>query len=114
MPAPETTTLDWALGVVNDAAERGARFVLPAELELGAGTAPAAGRLTLTVPTPAIGSAGPGAAAPPSNTAMEAATYLACWAVGGLLLVEHWRLPGDDPFARTLRGVLQILRLVLR
>jgi hypothetical protein len=111
MSAGETTTLDWAIGVVNDAADRGARFVLPSELRVGTATAGSEVRMTLTVPTPAIGAAG---AAPPSGTAMEAVTYLACWAAGAALLLGYWRLPRDDPFARTLRGVLQVLRLVVR
>lgn len=109
--APEPSTLDWALGVVRDAADRGARFVLPHELERGDVAAAAPVRMTLTVPVPAIGS-NPGP--PPTSTAMEAVTYLACWATGGLVLAWHWRLPRDDPFARELQGVLQTLRMVLR
>jgi hypothetical protein len=113
MPSSEVTSLDWALGVVRDAADRGARFVLPAELERGGIAVSESVRMTLTVPTPAIGAVG-NRATPPTSTAMEAVTYLACWAAGGLLLAAHWRLPRDDPFARSLQGVLQTLRLVLR
>ena len=113
MPSAETSTLDWELGVVRDARDRGARFVLPAELVRGAGDAGAAVRMTLTVPTPAVGAVG-ASTPPPTSTAMEAVTHLACWAVGAVLLVTWWRLPGDDPIASTLQDVRGLLREVVR
>jgi hypothetical protein len=115
----DTTTLRWAVDTVGAAVDRGARFVLPAVLELDDAVVRAAVRMTLTLPTPAIveGAPDPSAASPsgpPPSIASDAVTYLAVWVVGASLVVAARRLPVDDPFAVELREVQALVRRAVR
>jgi hypothetical protein len=113
----DTRTLDWAVETVSAAVERGARFVLPAVLEIDDTATQAAVRMTLTVPTPAIVEGAPAPSetgGPPPPSAIDAVTYLAVWVVGAALLTAHHRTTVDDPFAVELREVQGLLRRAVR
>jgi hypothetical protein len=113
----DTISWTWAVDTVRAAVDGGARFVLPAVLELDDSVARAAVRMTLTVPTPAIVEGAPPPAAssgPPPSIATDAVTYLAIWIVGASLVAAHRRLPSDDPFAVQLREVQSLVRRAVR